>query len=71
MRAIGIGRAPRDSCPGRTRGRSAAPRRVAVELTPRAVEQVAVRVAQLLDGRRAPELLTGPLWSRRSEVRIL
>lgn len=41
-------RAPRDSCPTRRRGLGAMARRVAVDLTPQAVEQVAARVATLL-----------------------
>lgn len=41
-------RPPRDSCPPRRGGLGATARRVAVDLTPQAVEQVAGRVAQLL-----------------------
>ena len=40
-------RAIRDDCPARP-ARCATPRRIAVDLTPQAVEQVASRVAQLL-----------------------
>jgi hypothetical protein len=41
-------RALRDSCPTRRRGLGAMARQVAVDLTPQAVEQVAARVAALL-----------------------
>ncbi|MGH2904484.1 MAG: hypothetical protein ACRDK7_13010 [Solirubrobacteraceae bacterium] len=68
MRTIGTPRGTRDSCLWRTRGRHAVPRRVAVELSPRAVEEVAGRVAQLLDGQRAPELLTAGELARYLRV---
>ncbi|HEY7932974.1 MAG TPA: hypothetical protein VID48_04035 [Solirubrobacteraceae bacterium] len=54
-------RTPRDKCPTSRRGLAAIPRRIAVDLTPQAVEQVASRVAQLLyhrDPQRQPELIT-------------
>ncbi len=55
-------RSTRDSCapPTRRRGLAATARRVAVDLTPQAVEQVAGRVAQLLghSGQRRLELIS-------------
>lgn len=42
----------RSRCAAPAAGRAVAPRRVEVELSPRAVEQVAARVAQLLEQRR-------------------
>jgi hypothetical protein len=54
-------RAPRDSCPRPGRGLAATPRRITVDLTPQAIEQIAVRVAQLLhhhDPQGEPQLLT-------------
>jgi hypothetical protein len=63
MRALNTtpARGPRDRCPTRRRGLAATARRVTVDLTPQAVEQVASRVAQLLqhqDPAGQPELLT-------------
>jgi len=63
-------RAPRDSCPQRTRGLGAMTRRVSVDLTPQAVEQVAQRVAQLLrqTPQRTPELLSAGELARHLRV---
>ena len=63
-------RAPRDSCSTRPRGLGAMTRRVAVDLTPQAVEQVAQRVAHLLGDRaqRHPELITAGELARRLRV---
>ena len=72
-------RAPRDTCPARPprrlvttrpRGLAATPRRIAVDLTPQAVEQVAQRVAQLLGDRaqRQPDLITAGELARRLRV---
>ena len=72
-------RAPRDTCPTRAprrratthpRGLAAATRRIAVDLTPQAVEQVAQRVAQLLGDRaqRQPDLITAGELARRLRV---
>jgi hypothetical protein len=64
-------RTPRDTCPARRRGLAAAPRRVAVDLTPQAVEQVAQRVAQLLQHKQLqqqPELITAGELARRLRV---
>jgi hypothetical protein len=54
-------RTGREHCSREGRGRGAAPRGVAVDLSPQAVEQVAARVVQLLqdrDTKRAPECVT-------------
>jgi HTH domain len=48
-------RTSRDHCPPRQRGLGAMARRVAVDLTPQAVDQVASRVAQLLQRQRQSE----------------
>lgn len=64
-------RAPRDSCPTRRRGLGATTRRVAVDLTPQAVEQVAQRVAHLLQHKhlqQQPELITAGELARRLRV---
>ncbi|HEY5045195.1 MAG TPA: hypothetical protein VII53_05005 [Solirubrobacteraceae bacterium] len=63
-------RAPRDTCPTRPRGLGAISRRVSVDLTPQAVEQVAQRVAQLLGDRaqRQPDLITAGELARRLRV---
>jgi len=72
-------RTPRDSCPTRPRrslattrprGLAATTRRIAVDLTPQAVEQVAQRVAQLLGDRapRQPDLITAGELARRLRV---
>ncbi len=53
--------ATRERCSAARRGRGAAARHVAVDLTPQAVEEVAARVAQLLverDMQRTPECMT-------------
>ena len=73
MRALSTAptRARRDLCPPGGRGRGAAPGRVAVDLTPQAVDQIAVRVAALLRGRgteQAPELLSAGELARRLRV---
>ncbi len=54
-------RRARERCSARGRGLGAAPRRLAVDLTPQAVEQVAARVVALLQDRGpepAPEQMT-------------
>jgi hypothetical protein len=54
-------RTVREHCSREGRGRGAAPRRVGVDLTPQAVEQVAARVVELLqdrDTQRAPEYIS-------------
>ena len=62
-------RTPRDHCAARQRGLGAMTRRVAVDLTPQAVEQVAQRVAQLLQQREArPELITAGELARQLRV---
>ena len=74
-------RAPRDSCPTRPRRSLAttrprglaatARRRVQVDLTPQAVEQVAQRVAHLLQHKQLqakPELITSGELARRLRV---
>jgi hypothetical protein len=58
-------------CPSRGRGRGAAPPRVAVDLSPQAVERVSVRVVQLLQQRAPqgePELLSAGELARRLRV---
>jgi hypothetical protein len=56
-------------CSGRRRGLGAAPQRIAVDLTPQAVEQVAARVAQLLRERQgAPQLLSAGELARELRV---
>ena len=78
MRTLTI-RAPRHNCPAqpprrlvttRPRGLAATPRRIAVDLTPQAVEQVAQRVAQLLGDRaqRQPDLITASELARSLRV---
>jgi hypothetical protein len=64
-------RTPRDKCPTRRRGLAAIPRRIAVDLTPQAVEQVAHRVAQLLGDERQqaePRLLSAGELARYLRV---
>jgi hypothetical protein len=73
-------RAPRDSCrtrprrslaTTRPRGLAATTRRIAVDLTPQAVEQVAQRVAHLLQHKQPqahPELITAGELARRLRV---
>ena len=72
MRALSTiaSRTQRDLCPPRGRGRGAAPHRVAVDLTPQAVERIADRVAQLLSERQQgePELLSAGELARRLRV---
>jgi hypothetical protein len=69
----------RDSCPPRPRrslatthprGLAATTRRIAVDLTPQTVEQVAQRVAALLGDRapRQPDLITAGELARRLRV---
>lgn len=78
MRTLTIG-APRHNCPAQPphrratthpRGLAATPRRIAVDLTPQAVEQVAQRVTQLLGDRtrQQPELITAGELARRLRV---
>lgn len=58
-------------CAPRGRGLRATPRRIAVDLSPRAVEQVAARVAALLGERRPaaePELISAGELARRLRV---
>ena len=64
-------RARRDLCPPRGRGRGAVPPRVAVDLSPLAVERVSVRVVQLLQQRAPqgePELISAGELARRLRV---
>lgn len=64
-------RRPRERCSDHGRGPGVAARRVAVDLSPRAVERIAVRVAQLLTERRAqsePELISAGELARRLRV---
>ena len=72
-------RAPRDHCPTRpprglattrSRGLAATARRVQVDLTPQAVEQVAQRVTQLLrqTEQRTPELVSAGELARHLRV---
>jgi hypothetical protein len=64
-------RAPRDSCPTRRRGLGAVARRVAVDLTPQAIEQVAARIATLLqhqDPAGQPELISAGELARYLRV---
>jgi hypothetical protein len=64
-------RRARERCSARGRGLGAAPRRLAVDLTPQAVEQVAIRVAQLLAERGAqaePELIGAGELARKLKV---
>ncbi len=74
MRALATttpARASRDSCPARQRGRAAMLRRVEVDLTPQAIEQVAQRVTQLLQHNKQPgegELITASELARRLRV---
>ena len=73
MRALNTirARAPRDTCPTRRRGLGAITRRVTVDLTPQAVEQVAQRVAQLVQHKHLqgqPELITAGELARRLRV---
>ena len=62
----------RDLCPPRRRGRGAPARHVAVDLSPQAVERIAIRVAQLLGEPRheqqEPELLSAGELARRLRV---
>ena len=73
MRALNTtrARAPRDTCATRRRGLGAITRRVTVDLTPQAVEQVAQRVAQLVQHKQLqqqPELITAGELARRLRV---
>ena len=63
-------RTPRDHCAARQRGLGATARRVSVDLTPQAVEQVAQRVTQLLcqTPQRTPELLSAGELARHLRV---
>lgn len=63
-------RTSRDSCSTRSRGLAATARRVQVELTPRAVEQVAQRVTQLIrqTEQRTPELMSAGELARHLRV---
>ncbi len=64
-------RPARESCLPRRRGLGAASHRVAVDLSPQAVERVSVRVAQLLQQRRPqgePELISAGELARRLRV---
>jgi hypothetical protein len=64
-------RAPRDTCPTRNRGRAATSRRVQVDLTPQAIEQVAQRVAQLIEHKQPQQqakLLTAGELAHRLRV---
>ncbi len=63
--------AAHERCSSPRRDRGAVARRVAVDLTPQAVERVAVRVATLLQGRGAgqePELISAGELARRLRV---
>lgn len=61
--------AGRERCSSRRRGLAARAPGVAVDLTPQAVEQVAVRVAQLLRERQgAPQLLSAGELARELRV---
>ncbi len=63
--------AARERCSAPRLGREAAARQGAVDLTPQAVDQVAVRVAAILRGRRpkqAPELISAGELARRLRV---
>jgi len=62
--------AVRERCASPQRGRGAVAHRVAVDLTPQAVEDVAVRVAALLRSRgdQTPELLSAGELARRLRV---
>lgn len=69
-RTIGV-RVVRGGCSARQRGLGAAPRRIAVDLTPQAAEQIAQRVAQLLgerDRQPQPELVTAGELAHRLRV---
>lgn len=64
-------RTRRERCSSRGGGLEAAARRVAVDLTPQAVEQVAARVATLLQDRgpdAGPELLSAGELARELRV---
>lgn len=64
-------RTRRDLCPPRGRGRGAAAPRVAVDLSPPAVERIAARVAQLLGEREAqgePKLISAGELAQRLRV---
>lgn len=64
-------RASRDTCSSRHRGRAAMTHRVAVDLTPQAVEQVAQRVTQMLRYDKLhgqPELITAGELAHRLRV---
>ena len=63
--------AGRERCLSPRHGRGAVARRVAVDLTPQAVEKVAVRVATLLQGNgtgQEPELISSGELARRLRV---
>jgi len=58
-------------CSSGQRGRGAAPPRVAVDLSPQAVERISLRVAQLLQQRApqsVPELISAGELARRLRV---
>jgi hypothetical protein len=68
---INPARTPHQTCATRRRGRAATQPRIAVDLTPQAVEQVAQRVAQLLQHRNPqnhPELITAGELARALRV---
>ena len=61
----------RDLCPSRRRGRGAAARHVAVNLSPQAVERIAIQVVQLLretEAQGEPDLLSAGELARRLRV---
>ena len=63
--------AAHECCSAPRRGRGVVARRVTVDLTPQAVERVAVRVATLLQGHgtgQEPELLSAGELARRLRV---
>ena len=64
-------RASRDNCSMRQRGRAATTtRKIAVDLTPQAVEQIAQRITQLLGqaGQRPPEFVSAGELARHLRV---
>lgn len=61
----------RGRCAAPARGRAVAPRRVEVELGPQSEERIALRVAELLGGRRSakePDLITAGELARKLRV---
>jgi hypothetical protein len=69
MRTLAQTRAPRDSCRPRGPGLGATPRRVVVDLSPEAVDQIARSVAQLLgEPQRKPDRLTAGELARELRV---